>query len=294
MQTNAKAVFAEIHSARDQDKPGLDLLPANVTKDAIKRIQTLWATSHFYCTETDITARVLQLPNGCYQVRNVPVYFEQDSIEENRYQDIAIEFDAAGKVSDLYKVINQYGDIMNNASEVSDIKHRQMVVNFLENFRTAYNRKDLPFLRSVYSEDALIITGKVLQQQKRSDIPVSNNTQKILYSTQNKKQYINKLESIFNNNTYLNIKFDSIAVVRHEGHPNVYGVTLKQDWYASGGYQDVGWLFLMIDFDAEANPLIWVRTWQPLKNPITGEDIYYATEDILGLGDFPFVPVANK
>jgi hypothetical protein len=294
MQTNAKAVFVEINSACDQDKPGLNLLPANVTADASKRIHTLWATSHFYCTETDITARVLQLPNGCYQVRNVPVYFEQDSIEENRHQDIAIEFDATGKVSDLYIAIKGCVIYVANDDEVSDMAHRQMIVNFLENFRTAYNRKDLKFLKAVYSEDLLIIAGKVLIQQKQGDTNVLEGTQKIQYHIQNKKQYIDKLERIFKNNVYLNVKFDKIAVVRHEEHPNVYGVTLKQEWYASGGYQDVGWMFLMIDFDDEINPLIWVRTWQPLKNPITGEDIDYSTEEIFTLGDFPFAPFADE
>jgi hypothetical protein len=294
MQANAKAVFAEISSAYDSDKSGLDLLPANATKDAIKRIHTLWATSHFYCIETDITARVLQLPNGCYQVRNVPVYFEQDSIKENRYQDIVIEFDAVGKVNDLYIAINHYEEIVNNAFDVSDIKHRQMIVNFLENFRTAYYRKDLPFLRYVYDEAHLIINSNALQQQKQSDIPVSEDTQKIQYHIQNKKQYINKLEKIFKTNAYISVKFENIGVTRHEGHPNVYGVTLKQEWYASGGYQDAGWMFLMIDFDDEENPLIWVSAWQPLKNPITGEDIDYSTEEIFTLEDFPFAPFADK
>lgn len=294
MQTNADAVFAEINHAYDQNKAGLSLSLSNVTEDANKRIQTLWATSHFYSTETNVTTRILKSANG-YQVRNIPVFFAQGKTNEDKYQDIVVEFTTAGKISDIYIAISphQYAKIKGNSNEVSDMRHRQMVADFVENFRTAYNRKDMPFLQDVYSEDALIITGKKggkeLDRQQKGDMPVSAaNAPKIQYSVQNKKSYLTNLQKVFNSNAYINIKFDNIVVTRHEGNPNIYGVTLKQDWNASGGYHDEGWLFLIIDFEDEENPLIWVRTWQPLKDPNTDNPIHYSTENIFGLGDFSF------
>ncbi|MDR0231197.1 MAG: nuclear transport factor 2 family protein [Dysgonamonadaceae bacterium] len=287
MQTNTKAVFAEINRAYDQNKSGLSLSSTNVTGEASQRIQTLWKTSRFYCTETGITTRVLKSSNG-YQVRNIPVFFVEGSSPEDQYQDIVIEFTAVGKISDMYIAImpHQYAKIMMYSNEVTDLRYRQMIVELVENFRTAYNRKDLPFLEDIYSEDALIITGKVLRQQKRGDVPMAYDQQKVEYSVQNKKQYLGNLKRVFERNSYINIKFDEIVVTRHEGNPNIYGVTLKQDWNASGGYHDEGWLFLMIDYEDENNPLIWVRTWQPLTDP-TGKNIRYNTEDIFGLGNFP-------
>ena len=113
MQTNARAVFAEINRAYDLNKSGLALSLSNVTEDASKRIQTLWATSHFYCTETGITTRVLKSSSG-YQVRNIPVFFAQGSKPEDQYQDIVIEFTAGGKINDMYIAISphQYSKIM--------------------------------------------------------------------------------------------------------------------------------------------------------------------------------------
>ena len=288
MQTNAKAVFAEINRAYDQNKSGLSLSLSNVTGEANQRIQTLWATSHFYCTETGVTTRVLKSSGG-YQVRNIPVFFAQGSKPEDQYQDIVIEFTSGGKINDMYIAImpHQYAKIMEYSNEVTDLRYRQMIVELVENFRTAYNRKDMPFLEDVYGDDALIITGKVLTPQKRGDVPVAYNQTQIQYSVQNKKQYLTNLKRVFEKNSYINIKFDEIVVTRHEGNPNIYGVTLKQDWNASGGYHDQGWLFLMIDYEDENNPLIWVRTWQPLQDPSTGKDIRYNTEDIFGLGSFP-------
>jgi hypothetical protein len=283
MQTNAKALFAEINSAYDQNKSGLKL--SNVTDEVNKRIQTLWATSHFFSTETSITARVLKSSNG-YQVRNIPVYFTQGNNPEDHYQNIVLEFTQGGEINDLYIAIapHQYIKIIGNSTETSDLKYRQIILEFVETFRTAYNRKDSTYLNAVFSEDALIITGKLLKQQKRGDIPVSTSPQ-IAYSIQNKASYLTNLQKVFNANKYINVKFDNIVVIRDKGNPNIYGVTLQQDWNASGGYHDTGWLFLMIDYKDENNPLIWVRTWQPLKNS-EGDAVHYNPEDIIGIGHF--------
>ena len=271
MQANVRAVFAEINRAYDQNKSGLALSTVNATAEAINRIQTLWATSHFYCTETGITTRVLKSSNG-YQVRNVPVFFAEGKTDEDKYQDVVLEFNQSGKVRDMYIAIapHQYAKIMGNSGAVADFEERTIVADIVEQFRTAYNTKDMPFLQKIYSDDALIITGKVVTQQKRGDVPMGLNSQKIEYSVQSKKQYLTKMQTIFNNNSYINIKFTDVVVTRHEGNPSIYGVTLKQDWNTKPtkdsprGYHDEGWLFLIFDFEDKDNPQIWVRTWQPL------------------------------
>lgn len=294
MQANARAVFAEINRAYDQNKSGLTLSATNITTEAIQRIQTLWATSHFYSTETDITTRVLKSSNG-YQVRNVPVFFAQGKTNEDKYQDIVLEFTTGGKISDIYISIapHQYAQIIGNSNEVEDIEERMRVVELVEVFKTAYNTKDTVFLKNIYSDDALIITGKVVTQQKKTDMPTVLNNQKIEYSVQSKKQYLAKLQKIFAANSYINIKFTDVVVTRHEGNPNIYGVTLKQDWNTRPtkdspyGYHDKGWLFLLFDFEDKKNPQIWVRTWQPLQDG-NGNPIRYSNEDIFNLSDFKF------
>jgi len=286
MQANAQALFSEINTAADQYKSTL-ALSSNVTEEAKKRIQSLWSMSHFYCTETAITTRVLKSSNG-YQVRNIPVFIEEGKTDEDQFQSMVIEFTLDGRISDLYIALewHQYANIIGNSNDVSDVRHRQMILDLVENFRTAYNSKDMPFLNEIYSDEALIITGKVLTPQKRGDMPTSINQQKIEYSVQSKKQYLANLSRVFASNSYINIKFDSIVVTQHEGNPNIYGVTLKQHWNTAT-YSDEGWLFLLIDYEDENNPLIWVRTWQPSKDN-NGSSIYYNPEDIFGLGDFKF------
>ncbi|MDR0560383.1 MAG: hypothetical protein LBG92_09430 [Prevotellaceae bacterium] len=298
MQNNADALFEEIHRAQWQNKSTLSL--KNITPEAEKRINSIWETSHFYCLKSGrIIKKVLaqRKLNGAvekYQVRSIPVFFEQgkDAIEQN--QEIVIEFTPDGKICDMYCAItgNRYNDIIGGADSVKDLSNREIIVNFVDNFKTAYNCKDLDYLQNVYSENALIITGRVLQSGGKSPKPVqeTKKEKEFEYSVENKKQYLDRLGRIFRNNKYVNIKFDSIMIVQKETMP-IYGVTLKQDWTtkpsekSNSGYHDEGWLFLLIDFSDTEKPTVWVRTWQPLTddkgNVITKDRIFNPY-------DFPF------
>ena len=163
------------------------------------------------------------------------------------------------------------------------MRRRAIILDFIENFRTAYNRKDTVLLKKVYSDDALIITGKVIQvKEQNGDLMQKNfSKEKVVYQKQTKTEYINKLKKIFAANSYINIKFEDIEVVQHEKYSNYYGVTIKQYWNTTR-YIDIGYLFLIIDFQEEANPIIHVRTWQPEK---VGER-ELAKEEIFNLGSF--------
>jgi len=266
MQDNAYTVFRQIHESYYNKKQTISLSTKNATKDAIARIQALWSTSKFYCTEPDLIARVLEMPGGRgLQVRNIPVFFVDGATDEDKFQDMVLEFTASGLISDLYIALpmNQYYKIFESGSGVTDLRRRQLVLGFVEDVRTAYNRKDAKYLDQVYSNDALIITGKVLKRTGDSPNPVGVD---VKYVTQTKAEYLKKLKTVFAINSFINIKFDEIEVLKDEESDNIYGVTLRQQWNTST-YNDEGWLFLMIDFRNENEPQIWVRTWQPLEVP---------------------------
>jgi len=275
MQNNTKAVFRQIHDAYYSKKNDVTLSRNNATPEAIGRIQALWSTSKFYSVETEIIAKVLQASKG-WQVRNIPVMFVEGETDEDKYQDIVLEFAPDGKISDVYIALpmHQYYEVFREANEVTDLRRRQLILGFVENFRTSYNRKDIDYLNRVFSNDALIITGKVLKPAGKSLDPEGR--AKIEYVVQNKSQYLTRLNAVFKNNAYINIKFDEIEVIRHDGNTNIYGVTLRQKWNTTN-YSDEGWIFLMIDFKDEDNPLIWVRTWEPLEVP---------RNEVMGLDNF--------
>jgi hypothetical protein len=284
MEANASALLTELNQAFFNGKTPQPN-KSEISKDGKSAILSMWEMTPFRCIETEIIERGYKTPNG-YQVRNIPLILK-DMPEDEAYKEIAVNFDKSGAIEDIYFAldIHNYRAIMESeGNEVTDLRRRELILNFVENFRTAYNRKDIDLLAKVYSDDALIITGKVIKQTKSTDNVLGNygfSKEKIEYQVSTKKEYINKLRSIFKNNAKINILFDNIEVVRHPKYDDIYGVRLKQGWNTTN-YSDVGFLFLMIDFKDGENMQINVRTWQPEE--VNGKQLQ--EDEIFKLGDF--------
>lgn len=146
------------------------------------------------------------------------------------------------------------------------------LLDFLEDYQTAYALKRRDYLNQIFSENALIIVGSVLKETKKSDDFVINmkDEVKIKYDTLSKGQYMANLNRIFNNNEFVNLTFTNTDFSTVNGIKDVIGVQVKQE-YLSSTYGDTGFLFLMVDLRGE-KPVIHVRTWQPKETPV-GEKI---------------------
>jgi hypothetical protein len=172
---------------------------------------------------------------------------------------------------------NAFHAVVNKGVDVTDTRRRLEILNFVEAFRSYYDEKDIASLQQVYSDDALIITGRVIQRRSfQNDQPTLK--PEIVYSKKNKEQYLKSLESTFRRNKFIKVSFDSIQVVRHPAKPNFYGVTLHQNWKSSS-YQDDGYVFLLWEFkdDNDEHPIVHVRTWQPDRigaKPLAKKDIF--------------------
>ena len=264
MEQNAKAVFDEINNASRENR-NLRLSTANITSDGITSTLALWAISKFHCVEPAYIENVSTNSYGGYQIRNIATFFKD--VEQS--QDLVVDFNRTGKVSNISIAISkiQYNSIMQTGSVVTDFRYRQIILDFVENFRTAYNRQDVEYIEKMFNDDALIITGKKLTV-RTGDGQYANKTK---YTTQNKQQYINKLrtaimakDSYGNKLNKLNVDFNKISVIKSENEDNLYLVRLWQKWDSKGriNYGDEGWLSLVIDFQNEQEPTIWVRAWQ--------------------------------
>jgi CRISPR/Cas system-associated protein endoribonuclease Cas2 len=285
MEANASALLTELNSAFFSGKvPQLSKI-SGMSADSKNSILSMWEMTPFRCIETEIIERCYKTPGG-YQVRNIPLFLK-DMPENEAEKEIAINFDRNGVIEDVYFAVemNIYKAIMNSEdNDVHDDDRRRQILSFLETFRTAYNRKDLDLLAKVYSDDALIITGKIIKQTKSVENVMKSfgiSQEKIAYQVQTKPEYINKLRNIFRNNPKINVKFDDIEVVRHPKYPDIYGVRLLQGWNTTN-YSDTGFLFLLIDFRDGKDMRIHVRTWQPDK--LNGQPL--SEDEIFKLGDF--------
>ena len=144
---------------------------------------------------------------------------------------------------------------------------RVLLIQFLENYKTAFALKDLDYIRSIFDDNAVIITGTVLKSSnytskekrrfKMSDTDVK-------YTQYTKQKYMEKLEKTFQSNEYVNIRFadHKITTADEKKYGISYGIQIKQDYYSSR-YGDSGYLFLWVDFNSPKEPRILVRTWQP-------------------------------
>ena len=287
MESNVTLMMSLFKSAADEEQKKLKLSKDTFTPEALKDVELMWKTSAMSCPPVSIMSRCLKTATG-YQVRGIPVDMIEADQEESR-QELTVDFTPSGLISGVSISIDlqRYEEIMGQKESDLDYARRQIIVDFVENFRTAYNRKDIDLLNSVFSDKALIITGKVVKEKPNSDLTrMTLNNNKVVYIKQSKQEYITNLTRVFKNTKYINVKFDEIEVVQHPKYDDVYGVTLKQYWHTSG-YSDEGYLFLMIDFRDADNPLIQVRTWQPYKN--AEGQVVTKREDVFHLGSFRIV-----
>ena len=236
-------------------------------------IVMLWNNVRFRTMDDEIVTNGLRVTSGGHlngwQVRNIEVEMKplDNTYTGNQIQEVSIDFDTKGRIVDFNFTlgINQYMRIMKEGVELDDLDRRMQILHYVEQFRNAYNQKDINFMDAVFSEDALIITGKPNELQIRSTRP------EIQYTKQSKQQYLANLKRVFARNGYINVKFDEIKVLRHGANPNFYGVTLIQHWNSST-YSDEGILFLVWNFENPDSPQINVRTWQPMETP--DDDIF--------------------
>lgn len=283
MEQNVSALLTEMGAAQQSGR-ALAYSTIGITDEAKQQIDMLWMNVHFFCDESEVVERCLTTSNG-FQVRNIPLTMKAlpgETVKDD-YQEAVINFDKSGKIVSFFFTIgmNMYSKVMQNNGEISDVRRRMAILDYVEHFRTAYNMKDMPFLQQVFSDDALIITGHVVKVQKSEVVPSGN---KVIYKKQTKKQYLTNLGNAFKVAKYIKVNFDDIKVVAHPTKKDVYGVTLHQEWNTNR-YSDEGYVFMIWDFSNEDEPKIHVRTWQPdYIDKAKGERLN--PNDVFSLSDF--------
>ena len=202
------------------------------------------------------------------QCRSIPMSFTFPKSKQ-QLENVVFTFNNYGKIDGVQFALeeasarNVMGD--NGIDELS----RLTLVNFLENYKTAFALKRLDYIESIFSDDAVIITGRVLrtteQSQEFKDIQLTMDNQvvhgNVLYTRMSKEHYIKRLKNSFNSKEWINIKFGGTTIDSSQQN-NTFGVRLVQDYF-SNNYGDHGYLFLLIDTSDRENPLIRVRMWQP-------------------------------
>ncbi len=289
LQNNLAALLTEINAAYQQKRDlNLGHLPLHTPKfgeaDVKDELATLWDMTHFQCDDEEVVDRLWPMKDGTFFVRQIPMILDPDGevVRESTFQEVAVTFDRNGDISEFRFALDaQVSESMEKCGNVANVERRTKILSFVERFRTAYCRKDINFMNQIFSDDALIVTGTVVQTRP-NDLGQANT--KVVYNRQNKQQYLANLRRAFARNKYIEVKFEVLdgecGVTQSQNNPNVYGVRLRQEWRSSN-YSDDGYVFLLWDFRDEDHPEIKVRTWQPTYvgpksggNKLKQEDIF--------------------
>lgn len=263
MEARISGLLTEINAACTENRD-LELASLHVTPRACQSLRMLWKNFHFSCDEEEIRQLCLQDVNG-YEVRGITITLAPmgDSFKGELNRELTICFAPDQEITGVHMALanNVFVSIVDKGRDVTDTRRRLEILKFVEDFRSYYDEKDLEALRNVYSDDALIITGKVILR-KNLGSDQARMKPEIVYSKQNKEQYLTSLQRVFRNNKFIRVTFDDIQVRRHPAKAGFYAVTLHQKWQSSN-YSDDGYVFLLWEFKEDASPVVHVRTWQP-------------------------------
>ncbi len=214
--------------------------------------------------------------------RGVQMAFSfKTGVRKSFVEDVVFSFDSGKKITNIaFGLGNTAADDILNKGVWSE-KARMALMNFLENYKTAYGLKRLDYIRSVFDDDAVIIVGNVLRsatmdKDRESGVATISNNAIIKKNRYTKDQYLDNLKRCFASNEFINIRFANNDVYKMARGGEVYAIQIAQDYYSST-YGDKGYLFLLVDINNPDKPIIKVRTWQPEKDPNFG---------LYGPGDF--------
>ncbi|MBR3827676.1 MAG: nuclear transport factor 2 family protein [Bacteroidales bacterium] len=267
IERNTSMLLSAINQAESSGKD-INYSGINIDNLASQSIGMMWNNVHFRIVDDDIVEHCLQIKSSTgavieYQVRNIAVEMKpfDDSYDGDINQEVCINYDRQGNITDfnITMGVQQYMSIIREGERLNDADRRIQILQWVERFKMAYIQKNMSFMEDVFSDDALIVTGRVVKRVHSDIKPVS-----VEYTSYGKQQYLKHLKGVFARNSYINVKFDDIEIVRHGAKPNYYGVTLKQGWFTKN-YSDEGILFIIWDFSDELHPQILVRTWQPME-----------------------------
>ena len=224
------------------------------------------------------TLNVIQLDSS-FIVRSIPMRFSFENNTRDFIEQVVFTFDHDRKIDAVSFAISDKAidDIVSRSHRFGTVEDKYQLINFMEHYKTAYCLKRLDLIESIFADNALIIVGHVVKRAEPIDgMYELAGKDEVKFIELSKAEYIERLRSVFNSNEFVNIHFEENIVKKVNGESKIYGIQIKQNYFSTT-YADQGYLFLMIDLNDSLNPKIYVRTWQPERNP---------DGSIYGLNDF--------
>ncbi|MBU2651389.1 MAG: LPP20 family lipoprotein [Bacteroidetes bacterium] len=275
-----KKIIENIHDAIE--KKDTQSIREHFTEDGYDMYNKLITNGNVKVLPLQDTITVVEVNNEII-VRSLPMMFSYHNNTKKFLEDVVFTFNQEQKIDAVSFALGKkaISDIMNKPEPWGTLEERYLLIQFMEYYKTAYALKRLDYIESIFADNALIIVGHVF---KNDNTPLDAmymklGNEKVKYIYHTKESYIKALRNVFNSNEFVNIQFEDNEVSRtNRLEDKLYGIQIAQNYYSST-YADKGYLFLLIDLNDSMNPKIYVRSWQPEKNP---------DGSVIGLTDFHF------
>ncbi len=191
--------------------------------------------------------------------RSVPMVFSFRGNDRRFVENVVFTFNREGKICNLTFSLAQdvIRDIISHDRWTEEA--RIILTNFLENYQTAYALKRHDYICSIFDDDALIITGRVLNHVKGPNEYSDNRF--VTLTRHNKESYLKQLNKVFASQEYINLRFSDCEVVKLGKGEQLFGIKIRQEYFSTT-YSDSGYLFILVDLRDYKQPVIHVRTWQ--------------------------------
>ncbi|MDE5685580.1 MAG: hypothetical protein K2I26_03370, partial [Paramuribaculum sp.] len=207
-------------------------------------------------------------------VRGLQMSFSfKSGMRKSFVEEVVFTFDGNGLIDNISFGLGKTAEADILGKGVWDENARFAIMNFLENYQTAYALKRLDYISSVFDDDAVIITGSVSRVPSRK---IGSDGQGMVfahdiikYNRHTKDSYLNHLKKSFASKEFINLRFASNDVRKLGKGGELYAIQISQEYYSSN-YGDKGYLFLMVDINDPEKPIIKLRTWQPERDPEFG------------------------
>jgi hypothetical protein len=198
---------------------------------------------------------------GDVMCRAVPMMFSFSNNNRKFSEEVVFHFNQDTIINNITFGLNKAALNSITSNPKYAVRDQLIIINFLENYKTAFALKRIDYLESIFADDALIIVGQYVRTALNVESPYANN-KIVRYNRMDKQTYIRNLKQAFQSQEFINIGFEDSQIEKSAKGGNVYGIEIKQNYYSSS-YGDQGYLFLMVDLNAD--PIIHIRAWQPEK-----------------------------
>ncbi len=202
--------------------------------------------------------------------RSIPMSFAFKNNRKKFVEHVTFTFNKERKIDALAFALDKEAMdfIFSHGNAFWPESAKMTIATFLENYKTAFALKRLDYIKTIFDDNAVIITGHIVKPQKSKQLENEKYlaNEHVKYNRHSKESYLKNLEHCFGSNEYINIRFTDNYISKGQKGGETYGIQIHQDYYSST-YGDSGYLFLLVDLNNPKQPTIHVRTWQPNRDP---------------------------